>query len=1261
MKHAFITLLNMSISGGFLVLIVLLFRAIFKKIPRSVVLILWAVVALRLLIPFSFGSRLSILPGGSILPENVSDGERYQVSTGYSSIDRLLVSDQDKPVVDVRDPEPGQNVNPIQPGKTDPLGPNQGQEVIDPGSVSADEPYVPASDLDPVPVIEPVNAETAEDPLNVRPGVQPGTEPAPVKEPLFGATKTDRVYRILFLAWLAGVAAMTVYLFVSCIVLYRKTRASKKIGDRVYAADHISTAFLFGIIRPRIYLPSGISEEEARFVILHEETHLKRGDHLKKFLGFIVLILHWFNPLVWAAYFCFSKDLEFSCDERVVRNRSEEERVRYSETMLALSSNEKLVFAHPVAFGEGNLKSRVKRVLRYRKPAASLTILAVVLAMILSACLFTHRTEAPTENLDPSASEEPGTETGAETEEPGPKYVTADIPEMRTLEDLNSALRPIGVYDYSKEDYVKLYKVAGYRLDAYEGSTADAYCFSANRLGDGSKAMLFLSKADGTLLKTVPGVDDDGWTVGSFTLWNGRVLAVQTQKEGTIGDTTWHRRVVILGDHGKAEKVLFSYDDWSGVSRIALELDPIGNKIAFTDIPDALYNDPEKLAEMESNDGRVLEGRVLKLLDLKTGDIEVIHEGDSDVQTNYQVPGSTERYPNGVLYTVIEDLKREWIMDASGKTTGFETIRQTTLYYYQFADRKSYPVLQSRSEYSFGYTTDTPTQTVLGSPIWDRAVGDLDDVLLHGPTSGLFAAVDLERGTEYVLAKKDDEDGLDFGYHDPHSFYRTGEGTYVAESIYEIQEGDMNLGKFSAFRVLNDDPDGQPYLPLRVVEPEALTAFYVDRSMGVAYLYDFRNTEPQLTQAEIEKRKEIVGTMDFSKSGDAFTEEEMAWIRKYMTLVLTRADVSGNGRIADSVKARWKTVKKLPHEQNDAKYFFEDIRLCYDDGETAAVKYDLSYESPTGAFSRNSNLLLLKRIDGQWTTAGHAVEIMPNYGPEVLEIGTAVREAAKKQHGALTESEIEAGKKAAIDFVVNGLHAAEIPGVSESEKEALRAYLHAEYIPEIYDKVLETDPQFTLGGYLLIRPLPYFYVTIYAETESLPENLRKALGSRMGEYEGRYEMPYFVYCDTEFHAMSTASFVYKPIVFKSEEEAFLKARSTIAAAKDGELKYKLVKSAKEETEWKPLDFSKDRSAKDGHTPIKEILAGMKFSVQYYAFSGNNTLWIADQNETWTLKLCEFSATLETEGHTYYYFVGASQTSEESFFMELISRWEAEME
>ena len=133
MKHAFIALLNMSISGGFLILIVLLFRAVFKKVPRSVVLILWAVVALRLLIPFSFGSRFSILPGGSILPENVGDGELYQVSTGYSSIDRLLVSDQGGVEPDVRDSEPGQNANPVEPGGSYTEDPIPGGETAVPG------------------------------------------------------------------------------------------------------------------------------------------------------------------------------------------------------------------------------------------------------------------------------------------------------------------------------------------------------------------------------------------------------------------------------------------------------------------------------------------------------------------------------------------------------------------------------------------------------------------------------------------------------------------------------------------------------------------------------------------------------------------------------------------------------------------------------------------------------------------------------------------------------------------------------------------------------------------------------------------------------------------------------------------------------------------------------------------------------------------------------------------------------------------------
>lgn len=741
--------------------------------------------------------------------------------------------------------------------------------------------------------------------------------------------------------------------------------------------------------------------------------------------------------------------------------------------------------------------------------------------------------------------------------------------------------------------------------------------------------ILFLSKEDGALLKAVPKAVNDAWSLSSVSLWNGGLVAVQFRTEGSIGDRVWHRRLVILDDEGKAKKVLMSWDDTSKDYNVMIGLDPIGNKIAFT------------------------ENSVLKLIDLKSGEIEVIHEGDPSVSQGYQVLGSSKRYPNGVLYTVTEALDYEEPKNELGAVTGVRMTRQETLYYYQFADGKTYPLLQTTADYAFDLEKDLQTAS---GPLWDVAAGDLQKIILYGRVSGLFASIDLENGVLYTLDRTDDYYDSDFNYHYPRVFFRAQDGTIVVEGGREILVDD-GYNTFSAYRVLNDYLYGEKYLNLNVADPDGQTAFYVDRSAGVAYLYDFSKSEPELTESEIEKRKKLLRSLDFSTPGDPFTEEEKEWIREYFSLVLLRADISGNDRIDDSVKAKWQTVTKLPYEKYNTECLFGNVRLLYDDGETAAVEYYVAFSSSYGPKGSVANLLLLKKVGGQWTTAGHAVEIWPELGPEVLEIGRAVREAAKKSHGAITEQEIEDGKRAAIEYIVNE----RIQDLSEEDKNAIRACLSAEYIPEIYDGVLETDLEFTMNGLLMIRPLPYFYVTVYADAENLPENVRNAISPCMYEYEGRYEKAFFVWYDTAFHASDPGSYVTKPIVLHGETEAFYKVRNAITYASDGELKYQVRTANGEMSGWKPLDFSKDRSASDGRTPVKVLLSNMQSSAQYPLNYGTKYLWIADQKGTWTLKLQDYSATIETDGHVYSYYVWANKSADQQFFMELQTVWEAEME
>ena len=180
--------------------------------------------------------------------------------------------------------------------------------------------------------------------------------------------------------WLAGSAAMLIVNLASLLHLRRKLVGSVRLEKNVYLADHIATPFVFGLFRPRIYLPSALGEPERAAIVLHEQTHIRRYDYFAKILAFAALAIHWFNPLVWLAFSLMEKDMEMSCDETVLRKLGADVRGEYSESLLRLATGRKMLSA-PIAFGEGATKGRIKNVMNYKKPA----LWAIVLAFAVCA------------------------------------------------------------------------------------------------------------------------------------------------------------------------------------------------------------------------------------------------------------------------------------------------------------------------------------------------------------------------------------------------------------------------------------------------------------------------------------------------------------------------------------------------------------------------------------------------------------------------------------------------------------------------------------------------------------------------------------------------------------------------------------------------------------------------------------------------------------------------------------------------------------
>lgn len=197
-------------------------------------------------------------------------------------------------------------------------------------------------------------------------------------------------FNIYSVLWLAGMAALLVHALVSAGKLKRKLATAILLRDNIYESEFVDSPFVFGVVKPNIYLPMHMDEGTAAYVIAHEHAHLARRDHWWKVLGYLVLALHWFNPLVWVAYILFCRDIELACDEKVVRGLDGAARADYSQALLSCAAPKRAVAACPLAFGEGNIKTRVKSALHYKKPAFWVAAAAVLAVVIMAVCFLTN-------------------------------------------------------------------------------------------------------------------------------------------------------------------------------------------------------------------------------------------------------------------------------------------------------------------------------------------------------------------------------------------------------------------------------------------------------------------------------------------------------------------------------------------------------------------------------------------------------------------------------------------------------------------------------------------------------------------------------------------------------------------------------------------------------------------------------------------------------------------------------------------------------
>ena len=309
MSELFLKIVNMSISASWAVVAVLALRFCLKKAPKWVNVLLWGIVAARMVFPFSIESVLSLIPSAETISPTVMMEQTPSVQTGVPALNHVI-----NPVISSSfTPAPGASANPLQI-------------------------WIP----------------------------------------------------VLAGIWLFGIAALFLYSAVSYWRLHRKVCEAVILRGNIYQSEKVCSPFVLGIIRPKIYLPYHMDSREMDHVIAHEQTHIRRKDHWWKPLGFLLLTIHWFNPLMWLSYVLLCRDIELACDEKVIGKMGNAQRADYTQALVACSVDRRLIAACPLAFGEIGVKERVKSVMNYKKPAFWIVLASVIVCAVIAVCFLTN-------------------------------------------------------------------------------------------------------------------------------------------------------------------------------------------------------------------------------------------------------------------------------------------------------------------------------------------------------------------------------------------------------------------------------------------------------------------------------------------------------------------------------------------------------------------------------------------------------------------------------------------------------------------------------------------------------------------------------------------------------------------------------------------------------------------------------------------------------------------------------------------------------
>ena len=226
-------------------------------------------------------------------------------------------------------------------------------------------------------------------------------------------------FPVLAWVWAAGIAVLFLYTMVSTLRLRYRVREAVRLRGNIYQSEQIDTPFVLGTIRPRIYLPYRMDSCEQQHVIAHEQAHLRRGDQLWKPLGFLLLAIHWFNPVMWGSYVLLCRDIELACDENVIRKLDCGQRADYMQALVLCSVNRRRIAACPLAFGEVGVKERVKSVMLYKKPTFWIILLVIIVCIVLAVCFLTDPVDA--KPAEPAASITSNTESVPEPTDAAPE------------------------------------------------------------------------------------------------------------------------------------------------------------------------------------------------------------------------------------------------------------------------------------------------------------------------------------------------------------------------------------------------------------------------------------------------------------------------------------------------------------------------------------------------------------------------------------------------------------------------------------------------------------------------------------------------------------------------------------------------------------------------------------------------------------------------------------------------------------------------